>query len=444
MPLCGNPYWKNMFQTNSSLIELDKRYIWHPYTQAATAGDPIPIVRGKGAYLYSESGERYIDAISSWWVNLHGHSHPYIAGKIAEQAQVLEHVIFADFTHKPALELAERLLRILPGNLSKVFYTDNGSTAVEAALKMALQYWHNQNPETKKTKIISFKYGYHGDTFGAMAAAGKNHFNQPFWPFLFEVATIEPPVKGKEELSLNQLQFHLEQNDCACFIFEPLVQGAGGMIMHSSQGLDPLIKMCQDYSVLTIADEVMTGFGRTGSFFACDALEYTPDIICLSKGITGGFLPLGATVCTNKIFDFFLSPDKEKALLHGHSYTANPLACAAALASLDLLEIDACAKQRDKIHACHINFKNSLSNYSRVQRCEVSGTILVLEYQTAAGSSYFNGLKDKLYRYFLSKHILLRPLGNILYILPPYCISEEDLQEIYEAILPTLEEDFYV
>lgn len=419
-----------------SLIEKDQACIWHPFTQMHTARPPIPIVRAKGVYLYAEDGNKYLDAISSWWVNLHGHAHPYIVQKIKSQADLLEHVIFADFTHAPAVELASRLLSILPGDMSKVFYSDNGSTAVEAALKIAIQYWYNRN--TPKTKVICFKNSYHGDTFGAMSAAGRNEFNKPFWKYLFNVETIDPPLKGQEDLSLLQLQSILNQGNVACFIFEPLILGSGGMIIYPSDGLNNLIHCCKQYDVLTIADEVMTGFGRTGTLFACDQLNQNPDLICLSKGITGGFLPLGATVCTEKIFNAFLSHDLNQAFLHGHSYTANPLACSSGLASLDLLLEDVCFKQRIMIKTCHENFCAKWGLHPKIKRCEVLGTVLALEYHSES-NSYFQSLRDRLYYFFLNKGILLRPLGNVLYILPPYCIQSSELNFIYENMILTLE-----
>jgi adenosylmethionine-8-amino-7-oxononanoate aminotransferase len=421
----------------TSLVEKDRACIWHPFTQMQTAHPPIPIVRAQGIYLYAEDGSRYLDAISSWWVNLHGHAHPYIAQKIQSQAEVLEHLIFADFTHAPAVELASRILSLLPGNLSKVFYSDNGSTSVEVALKIALQYWHNQN--IPKTKIICFKNGYHGDTFGAMSAAGKNGFNRPFWNHLFEVESIDPPLKGQEEASLFQLQSILDQNDVACFIFEPLILGSGGMIIYPPQGLDRLIQCCKQHQVLTIADEVMTGFGRTGTLFACDQLLEQPDLICLSKGLTGGFLPLGMTVCTEKIFNAFLSHQLQHAFLHGHSYTANPLACSSALASLDLLLENDCALRRKQIETSHHSFCQKWRSHPKLKRCETLGTILALEYR-AKNDSYFSSLRDFLYHFFLSRGILLRPLGNVLYILPPYCIRKDELHFIYDQIALTLQE----
>jgi adenosylmethionine-8-amino-7-oxononanoate aminotransferase len=420
----------------SSLIEKDRACIWHPFTQMQTARPPIPIARAKGAYLYAEDGSSYLDAISSWWVNLHGHAHPYIVEKIKSQAEILEHVIFADFTHAPAVELASRLLSILPGAMSKVFYSDNGSTAVEAALKIALQYWHNRND--LKTKVICLKSSYHGDTFGAMSAAGRNEFNKPFWKHLFDVESIDPPLKGQENRSLSQLQSILNQGNVACFIFEPLVLGSGGMIMYPSHGLDKLIQCCKQHHVLTIADEVMTGFGRTGTLFACQQLTENPDLICLSKGLTGGFLPLGVTACTEKIFNAFLSDQLSQAFLHGHSYTANPLACSSALASLDLLLESSCSLQRKMIEACHQDFCNQWRLHPKLKRCEYLGTILALEYQTES-RSYFQSIRDRLYHFFLKKGILLRPLGSVLYVLPPYCIQADKLQFIYAQIILTLE-----
>lgn len=422
----------------SSLIEKDRACIWHPFTQMHTARPPIPIIRAKGAYLFAEDGKSYLDAISSWWVNLHGHAHPYIVEKINSQAEILEHVIFADFTHVPAVELASRLLSILPKGMSKIFYSDNGSTAVEVALKIALQYWYNQG--IPKTKVICFRNSYHGDTFGAMSAAGKNEFNRPFWKHLFDVESIDPPLKGKEDLALLQLRSILNQGNVACFIFEPLVLGAGGMIMYPPGGLDQLIQCCRQQHVLTIADEVMTGFGRTKTLFACQQLAEKPDLMCLSKGLTGGFLPLGATACSEEIFNAFLSDQLSQAFLHGHTYTANPLACSSALGSLDLLLENKCYQQREMIEACHQDFCSQWHLHPKLKRCEYVGTILALEYQ-AERSSYFQPLRDRLYSFFLNKGILFRPLGNVLYILPPYCIQAEELKLIYDHIILTLEGD---
>jgi|SRR5579862_330923 len=406
---------------------------WHPFTQAQTALPPIPIVKGQGAYLYSESGIAYLDAISSWWVNLHGHSHPYIAQKIGNQAKELEHVLFAGFTHPQAIILAERLLSLLPEGYSRVFYSDNGSTSVEVALKMAFQA-----TGTGK-KLLSFHEAYHGDTFGAMAAAGKTHYNRPFWPYLFQVHSIPPPLFGKEAKSWKAFEQALKSEDIAAFLFEPLIQGAGGMRLHCGKTLAKMIKACQHHGIITIADEVMTGFGRTGSLFACSQLGIAPDLLCLSKGITGGFLPLGATITKEFLFNAFLSPDTTQAFLHGHSYTANPLACAAANASLDLLLQPECEKARAMIASEHRAFQRAWGKHPKLVRCDCLGTILVIEYKTDDGS-YYHPLKQQLTDLFLDQQILIRPLGNVLYLLPPFCITKLELQKIYSVITTTLED----
>lgn len=359
-------------------------------------------------------------------MNLHGHAHPYIAEKIMEQARVLEHVIFAGYTHPQAIILAERLLSLVSDEYSHVFYSDNGSTAVEVALKMALQAKRNGK------RLLSFQNGYHGDTFGAMAAAGKNQYNQPFWPYLFEVHSILPPVSGREEESWEEFERAIATGEIAAFIFEPLIQGAGGMVPHSGKWLSRMVERCETEGIITIADEVMTGFGRTGPLFASNNLEACPDLICLSKGITGGFLPMGATLAKKFLFESFLSEDPTRAFLHGHSYTANPLACAAANASLDLLLRPECDAARTMIESEHLRFQTEWKNHPKLTRCDVVGTILAIEYKTEQ--------KELLINFFRSKGILVRPLGNVLYLLPPYCISCEELQHIYSLIAMTLEE----
>jgi len=426
-----------MASSLSTLTEIDQQCIWHPFTQMKTAFPPIPIVEGQGLYLHAADGRKYLDGISSWWVNLHGHAHPHIINKMMSQAKTLEHVIFADFTHPPAIELAQRLLGVLPGAMAKIFYSDNGSTAVEIAIKMAIQYWRN-NHSPHKVKIISFKNSYHGDTFGAMSAAGRNGFNRHFWQHLFAVETIDPPTRGHEEHTFSQLEAILAQGNAACFIFEPLLLGSGGMISYSAAALDQLLKRCHSKGVLTIADEVMTGFGRTDTLFACEQLHEVPDFICLSKGITGGFLPLGVTACTNKIYEAFLGDSLQQAFLHGHSYTANPIACSCANGSLDLLLEESCTSQRKMIAAKHTHFCAKWKEHHRLKRCESVGTILILEFFTS-NTSYFNSMRDQLYQFFLDRDILLRPLGNVLYVMPPYCITEQELEFIYLNIILTLD-----
>jgi adenosylmethionine---8-amino-7-oxononanoate aminotransferase len=433
--------------TTSSLAERDAKVVWHPFTQHQTAPFSIPIVRGEGAYLYDDTGKRYIDAISSWWVNLHGHSHPYIAQKVAEQFTKLEQVIFAGFTHEPAVRLAERLLEILPKNQAKIFYSDNGSTAVEVALKMAIQYFHNQG-FTKKRKVIALENGYHGDTFGTMAVGAKSAFNAPFEGFLYETLYISTPIKGQELKALEAMKTLMENADeTACFIFEPLIQGAGGMVMYEPEILEELITLAKQNNVLTIADEIMTGFGRTGKMFATDYINTKPDILCLSKGLTGGAMALGVTSCTQEIYEAFLSEDRKKTLFHSHSFTANPLACTAGLASLDLLLTDETNDKILKINRLHCLFREKLfgnvvglgypvnTNLGAAKHnIRIKGTILAIEIQTAEGTSYFNNIRDVAYQFFIEKGILIRPLGNVIYLLPPYCISEEDLTYIYGCI----------
>jgi adenosylmethionine-8-amino-7-oxononanoate aminotransferase len=419
-----------------TLAERDLKVIWHPYTQMKTALPPIPVVRGEGTCVFDEDGKKYIDAVSSWWVNIHGHSHPYIAKKVAEQLTKLEHVIFAGFTHLGAIELAERLLAILPQNQQKAFYTDNGSTAVEVAIKMCLQYWHNQGKT--KTKILAFKNAYHGDTFGAMAVSGRSAFTAPFDSMLFEVEFIDLPNAG----NINQLKSRISylRTELACFIFEPLVQGSGGMLMYEAQYLDELMTHCHTEGILLIADEVFTGFGRTGKPFACNHVTQQPDIMCFSKGLTGGTMALGLTTCTQHIFDAFLSDDRLKTLFHGHSFTANPIACSAALASLDLFLEPATAGNIKRIETAHQQFSLKIAAHPKIKTIRQTGTILAMEWETGADTSYFSSLRDKLYLYFLDAGIILRPLGNIIYILPPYCITNDELNYIYSKVEQALDE----
>ncbi len=418
-----------------TLSERDLKVIWHPYTQMQTAAPPVGIVRGEGACLYDEDDKCYIDAVSSWWVNIHGHAHPYIAAKVAEQLQKLEHVIFAGFTHQPAVELAERLLEIIPNNQRKVFYSDNGSTAVEVAIKMCLQYWYNRGGQ--RTKIIAFKNAYHGDTFGAMAVSARSAFTNAFEKLLFEVEFIDLP--NQENIKELKARITALKNETACFIFEPLVLGSGGMLMYEAAYLDELISHCHTENIFTIADEVFTGFGRTGKSFACNHLQHQPDIMCFSKGLTGGTMALGVTTCTQHIYDAFLSDDRLKTLFHGHSFTANPVACAAALASMDLFVEPLTAQNIQRITESHRQFALQLQVQQRIKTVRQTGTILAMEWETGSQTSYFSNLRDTLYQYFLNAGIILRPLGNVVYILPPYCITNEQLDYIYRTILQALQ-----
>ena len=414
------------------LHQLDKDLIWHPFTSLVGSPPPVLIQSASGVYLHTQDGRKIIDAISSWWVNIHGHANPHIAKAIAAQAQTLEHVIFAGFTHEPAIRLAQALLRILPDNQSKIFYSDNGSTAVEVGLKMAFQYLYNNG--IRKKKIIAFKGAYHGDTFGAMSVGGRGPFTDPFSNYLFDVSFIDFPEAGRERQVLNECKSLLDCDDVGAFIFEPLVQGASGMRMYAPPILDSLLLEAHKHGVICIADEVFTGFGRTGKLFACQYLEQKPDIICVSKGITGGALPLGVTSCSEKITSAFTSADVAKTFFHGHSYTANPIACAAANASIELLLDKDCQQQINRISAFHRAFSKTVNNHKNVKEVRCLGTILAVELKTEVESSYFNEMRKKIYPYFLERDILLRPLGNVIYVLPPYVITENELHQVYRSI----------
>ena len=410
--------------------------IWYPYTQMKLEKNPVCIVSGKGALLYDQNDKEYIDAISSWWVNIHGHSHPHIIQKMYEQMQKLEHVLLAGFTHRPAIMLSQKLLEVLPQNQKKIFFSDDGSTAVEVALKMALQYWSNQNKAKKK--IIALKNAYHGDTFGAMSVSARDSFTKPFQNHLFPVSFLEVPQKNNHQKVFDRLHYLTKKGDVAAFIFEPLVQGVAGMVMYEAEYLEHLIKICRNAHVLTIADEVMTGFFRLGKMFASDFLKEKPDMMCLSKGLTGGFVPMGITSSTNEIFNAFYSRDKSKTFFHGHSYTANPINCSAAIASLELLQKKNVQEKIKAIEESHISFASQIQKKAIVKEVRVKGTILALEIKTDEKTSYFNKIRDKLYQFYIANGVLLRPLGNIVYVLPPYCITEDQLNKVYSVLEDSL------
>ncbi|HVM90113.1 MAG TPA: adenosylmethionine--8-amino-7-oxononanoate transaminase [Puia sp.] len=428
----------------SSLSERDKKVIWHPYTQHKNMLPPIAIAHANGALLFDESGKNYIDAISSWWVNIHGHAHPYIAEKIYEQARKLEQVIFTGFTHEPAVLLAERLMNILPGDFSKIFYSDNGSTAVEVAIKMAIQFWRNtfaagSMPNSSRKKILAFRNAYHGDTFGAMSISERSVFTASFNDYLFEVIFIDTPTKG----NIDDIKKVIRENAAAIagFIYEPVLQGAGGMKMYDTFLFDELLAEIKSLNIICIADEVMTGFGRTGKPFACDFMENKPDIICLSKGLTGGTMALSITAASEKIFEAFVSDDRTKTLFHGHSFTANPVACSAALASLDLFEKEACQKQIKSISMLQEQFCARLQkshNHLQVKNIRCLGTIAAFEIEEGS-DGYLNNVSSTITQRALENGIYLRPLGNTVYILPPYCITEKQLNQVHEFLFDFLQ-----
>jgi adenosylmethionine-8-amino-7-oxononanoate aminotransferase len=346
-------------------------------------------------------------------------------------------VLFGGFTHEPAVLLSEKLMKILPFNQKKIFYSDNGSTAVEVAIKVALQY--NFNKGIKKTKIIAFEDAFHGDTFGAMAASGISLFTEAFESSLLEVVRIPVPTFGNEKNTIQTLEKLVKTNEFAAFIFEPLVQGAAGMVMYSAEVLDTLISICKQNNVFTIADEVMTGFGKTGKTFASDYLLEKPDMMCLSKALTGGTIPMAITTFTQELFDGFYDDDTNKALFHGHTFTANPTGCAAAMASIQLLETDEMQRNIQRLNYQHMQFKEKINNHPKVKTTRVLGVIFALEIKTENQESYYGTLRNKLYNFFIENGVILRPVGAIIYILPPYIITENQLQKVYQTIENALE-----
>ena len=399
--------------------------IWHPYTQEAAEPAPISIDRGEGAYLYTRDGRRLIDGISSWWVNLHGHAHPLIAEAVAAQARKLEHVIFAGFTHEAAEEFAARLARVLPPELDRLFYSDNGSTAVEAALKIAVQHWYNQGRK-EKCRIVALDHAYHGDTLGAMSVSADSPFTAAF------DALRLPVLRVRDANGLDRL-LSAKQNEIAAMIVEPLVQAAAGMLMYPAEELKRFRELCTAHDVLLIADEVFTGFGRTGRMFACEHAGITPDLMCLSKGLTGGFLPLAVTVCRREIYEAFHSSDRTRTFFHGHSYSGNPLGCAAAIASLKVFETELVFDRIAAIERIHRERLPAFQNHPRVADVRMLGTIAALELQ-ADDAGYLSNLRTRLYDFFIEHGVLLRPLGNVVYTVPPYVIRPEDLHYIYDVI----------
>lgn len=407
--------------------------IWHPFTQHGL-GEPIPeITRAEGALLYKADGTPIIDAISSWWVQTHGHCHPDIVAAIQAQSAELDQMIFAGWTHGPAQQLAEGLGDFLPESLEHVFFSDSGSTAVEVALKMALGFWHNQDIDRRR--ILVMEHSYHGDTIGAMSIGARGVFNQAYAPLLFDVGTIPFPEDGKEQDMIAALRTFCEDadNPPAALIVEPLVLGAGGMRIYSPEMLRQLHDICQEHDVLFIADEVMTGWGRTGTVFACEQAGISPDILCMAKGLTGGVIPLAVTAAASPIYDAHYSQDRSKMFFHSSSFTANPIACAAAGANLKIWREEPVQERIDTIIARHEAFAARLHNRSNISAIRQCGTILAFEIDDSSGN-YMSSLGPELLRFFRERHVLLRPLGNTVYIMPPYCIRPEELDRVYSVI----------
>ena len=433
-------------KSKKQILAYDKKFLWHPFTQSSSADNPIIISSAKDEKLFDIDGNEYIDLISSWWVNTHGHCRNEMINSVFSQSKKLEQVLFAGFTHDPAVELAARIVDILPENLSRVFYSDNGSTSVEVAMKVAVQYWYNVGK--KKTKFIALSGGYHGDTFGAMSVGKTTGFYKPFEKLLNQNFFIPFPedwwgnnqVEESERLALDAAYdiVEKEKDQIAAVILEPLVQGAGGMKICRKEFLDKLVKIFKDSGILVIFDEVMTGFGRTGRMFATDHLKMTPDIICLAKSLTGGFIPLAATVFSEEIHKVFVDTNFNKTFLHGHSFSANPVACAAALSSLNLFKTDETFTQINEISQIHNDCLEKISKLQDISRIRKLGTIAAFDFKKISegyGSSESIAIREK----FLENGLLLRPLGNTIYFMPPYCIRKEILINSYEKLIEILQ-----
>ena len=423
-------------------------HLWHPFTHQGADPAPIHIRRAEGVFLETQDGRRILDAISSWWVNLHGHAHPAIAAAIAGQAARLEHVLFAGFSHEPAEELASRLGEIVPAPLQHIFFSDDGSTAVEVALKLAVQFWRNVG-RPEKCRIVALENAYHGDTVGAMSVSDDSPFTAAFESLRVPVLRTHSaycahcPVDRARATCLIECLESLERllagrsHEIAAVIVEPLLQGAGGMIVHPEEFLSGIRRLTAAHDVLLIADEVLTGFGRTGRMFACERAGVVPDLMCVAKGLTGGFLPLAATITTGRVHDAFTGGDRSRAFFHGHSYTANPIACAAANANLQIFDSEPVFDRIAAIETVHAARLPAFAAHPGVANVRHIGTVAAIELKVP-DAGYLSSLRPRLYEFFLNRGVLLRPLGNVVYILPPYVITREQLNFVYDVIEDSL------
>lgn len=417
-----------------SLQERDKKHLWHPLKQHQLNPESLAIVKAKDCILTDENGNEYIDAIASWYTCMYGHCNDFITSRVYKQMQQLDQVMFSDFTHEPAVKLSEELIKILPSGQNKIFFNDNGSTAVEASIKMALQYYYNKGE--KRSVFIAFENGFHGDTFGAMGVSGLSVYNGPFEDFLIDVKRIPTPDGTNQEEIINLLEGYVSNNKIAGFIYEPLLQGAAGMKIHDAAGLNEILKFCKNQKVLTIADEVMTGFGKTGKNFASEFMDTKPDIICLSKALTAGLLPMAITSCTQEIYDAFLSDDISKGFFHCHTYSANPVACAAAIAGIELLQSVEIQKNIKEIIASHKIFNERIKNHPKVKSTRQLGVVFAIDLNR--NNERYGGLRDKLLKFFMDRGVFLRPLGNTIYIQVPYIITKKELEKVYKTIEESL------
>jgi adenosylmethionine-8-amino-7-oxononanoate aminotransferase len=418
-----------------SLKERDQKHIWHPLTQHKLHPEAIAITKAKGCVLHDENGNEYIDAIASWYTCMYGHCNTYITSRVTAQMQVLDQVVFSGFTHEPAVKLSEALIEILPENQNKIFFSDNGSSSVEIGIKMALQYHFNKGE--KRNTLIAFEDGFHGDTFGAMSVSSLSVYNGPFEDFFLDVKRIPVPNSTNHEAILETLQTIVDNNNVAGFVYEPLVQGAAAMKMHNAEGLNQILKFCKANHIITVADEVMTGFGKTGKHFASLHMEHKPDVMCLSKALTAGLLPMAITSCSQDIYNAFYSDDIGKGLFHGHTYSANPLACTAALAGIELLQSKAIQENIQLVITSHKAFNEHIKNHPKVKSTRQTGVIFALDLNIEM--ERYGDLRDKLFAFFMENGIFLRPLGSTIYIQAPYVITETQLQNIYTVIEAALE-----
>ena len=416
--------------TKKSLEGRDKKHLWHPLTQHKTSPEILPIKKANGCILTDDKGKEYIDAISSWYTAVYGHCNPYITQKVAKQMQQLDQVVFSGFTHEPAIALSEALVKILPEGQQKLFFNDNGSTATEIGIKMALQYHHNLGNDRKV--MLAFEEGFHGDTFGAMSVSGLSVYNGAFEDHFIRVERIPVPDGTNHAEVISILKDILKNHNIAGFIYEPLIQGAAAMKFHDAKGLNEILKICRENGVILVADEVMTGFGKTGKYFASDYIEEKPDVVCMSKALTAGLLPMGLTSCSQRIYEAFYSDDIGKGLFHGHTYTANPLACAAALAGVELLVSEEVQENIQRISLANSEFSRKLGSHPKVKNARCKGVILAFEVDVK--TERYGNLRNQLFKFFMDNGVFLRPLGNTIYIVPPYVISDNELSKVYSVI----------
>ena len=420
---------------NVSLSQRDQKHLWHPLTQHKLSREMLAIVTAKGAVLYDESGKEYIDGIASWYTCMYGHCNEYITNRVAAQMQQLDQVVFSGFTHKPAVEFSEALIQILPKNQQKLFFSDNGSTATEVGIKMALQFHHNQRSDRKV--MLAFEEGFHGDTFGAMSVSGLSVYNGAFEDHFIKVLRIPTPNGTNNSEVIEQLKQLISEYPIAGFIYEPLVQGAAGMKIYDPDGLEQILRICRENNILSIADEVMTGFGKTGRHFASEYLTTQPDIICMSKALTAGLLPMAVTSCSQEVYDAFYSDELAKGLFHGHTYTANPLACTAALAGIELLTSEEMQGNIRRVSKSLKAFNARISRHPKVTNSRQLGVIYAFDLNLKM--ERYGNLRNQLFEHFLEQGVFLRPLGGTIYISAPYTILEEELQKIYNGIELALE-----